>query len=52
MLVRRTEQRQPTTIADFGISTASKQAVSLSEFTYRKGTEIFGEREPAEHVGE
>ena len=24
--------------------------VSLNEFSYKKGTEIFGEREPAEYV--
>ncbi|UVO34523.1 helix-turn-helix domain-containing protein [Bradyrhizobium arachidis] len=50
MLVRTSDRRQPNTIDDFGFGSASKRAVSLNEFTYRKGTEIYGEKEPAEHV--
>ncbi|MDI3564612.1 helix-turn-helix domain-containing protein [Bradyrhizobium sp. Arg816] len=41
---------QPTTLGDLGISSSSNQLVCLSEFTYKKGTEIFGEGEPAEYI--
>lgn len=40
----------PNTLGDLGFDSASNPIVSLLEFTYRKGTEIFGEQEPAEHV--
>jgi CRP/FNR family nitrogen fixation transcriptional regulator len=32
------------------VTSGSKAIVSLSEFTYKKGVEIFGEKEPAEYV--
>ncbi|MBB4256034.1 MULTISPECIES: helix-turn-helix domain-containing protein [unclassified Bradyrhizobium] len=41
---------RPTTLSDLGISSSSNQLVCLSEFTYQKGTEIFGEGEPAEYI--
>jgi CRP/FNR family nitrogen fixation transcriptional regulator len=40
----------PTSLADFGITSGSNPIVSLNEFTYKKGREIFGEKEPAEYV--
>jgi CRP/FNR family nitrogen fixation transcriptional regulator len=50
MLVRVSDQRKPNTIDDFGFGSASHQTVNLMEFTYRKGTEIYGEKELAEYV--
>jgi CRP/FNR family transcriptional regulator, nitrogen fixation regulation protein len=50
MFVRTSDRRKPYTLGDLGFDSASNQIVSLLEFTYRKGTEIFGEKEPAEHV--
>jgi CRP/FNR family transcriptional regulator, nitrogen fixation regulation protein len=40
----------PPSLVDFGMTSESNPIVSLNEFTYRKGTEIFGEKEPAEYV--
>jgi CRP/FNR family transcriptional regulator, nitrogen fixation regulation protein len=37
-------------LVDFGMTSESNPIVSLNEFTYKKGTEIFGEKEPAEYV--
>ena len=37
-------------LSELGISSGSNPIVSLSEFTYKKGVEIFGEQEPAEYV--
>jgi CRP/FNR family nitrogen fixation transcriptional regulator len=37
-------------LGDLGMSSESKQRVELREFTYRRGSEIYGEREPAEYV--
>ncbi|MCK1276030.1 MULTISPECIES: helix-turn-helix domain-containing protein [unclassified Bradyrhizobium] len=46
-----TDQRpRPNTLDEFGLSGASDPFVSLNEFTYGKGTEIFGEEEPAMYV--
>jgi CRP/FNR family transcriptional regulator, nitrogen fixation regulation protein len=52
MFVRITTDRtpRPNTLADIGMTSGSNPIVSLSEFTYKKGTEIFGEKEPAEYV--
>ena len=50
MLVRTADNRKPATIQELGFLSASDQAVSLIEFTYRKDSEIFGEREPAEYI--
>ncbi|MBR1068616.1 helix-turn-helix domain-containing protein [Bradyrhizobium liaoningense] len=51
MFVRTTDQRlRPNTLGDLGFTSAPHPMVKLSEFTYRKGKEIFGEKEPAEYV--
>jgi CRP/FNR family nitrogen fixation transcriptional regulator len=50
MLVRLTADRTPNTLADFGLTSSSNSIVSLSEFTYEKGAEIYGEKEPTEYV--
>jgi CRP/FNR family transcriptional regulator, nitrogen fixation regulation protein len=52
MFVRVTKNvtSSPTSLVDFGMTNGSNPIVSLNEFTYRKGTEIFGEKEPAEYV--
>lgn len=41
---------RPTSLGDLGITSDSNTKVSLNEFTYRKGTEIYGEKEPANYV--
>lgn len=41
---------RPHSLRDFGMVSESDPIVSLSEFTYKKGTEVFGEKEPAEYV--
>jgi CRP/FNR family transcriptional regulator, nitrogen fixation regulation protein len=40
----------PNSLYELGVTSSSKAIVSLSEFTYKKGTEIFGEKEPAEYI--
>lgn len=35
---------------ELGIAGDSNQKVSLNEFTYKKGSEIYGEKEPADYV--
>ncbi|TFV44791.1 helix-turn-helix domain-containing protein [Bradyrhizobium niftali] len=51
MFVRITDRTyRPNSLSDFGMTTSTNQIVSLSEFTYKKGREIFGEKEPAEFV--
>ncbi|MCP1767154.1 CRP-like cAMP-binding protein [Bradyrhizobium japonicum] len=52
MFVRITTDRQahPNALNEFGSSSAFNRIIGLSEFTYRKGTEIFGEKEPAVYV--
>src|SRR6476620_10882569 len=40
----------PASLVDFGMTSGSNPIVSLNEFTYKKGMEIFGESEPAEYV--
>ena len=52
MFVRLTSNvtSSPTSLVDFGMTSGSNPIVSLNEFTYKKGTEIFGEKEPAEYV--
>jgi CRP/FNR family transcriptional regulator, nitrogen fixation regulation protein len=37
-------------LGELGIAGDSNQKVSLNEFTYKKGSEIFGEKEPADYV--
>ncbi len=41
---------RPNTLRELGLKSDSNSIVSLSEFTYKKGTEVYGEREPAEYV--
>jgi CRP/FNR family transcriptional regulator, nitrogen fixation regulation protein len=48
--ITKNETTNPASLADFGMTSGSYPIVSLNEFTYRRGTEIFGEREPAEYV--
>jgi CRP/FNR family nitrogen fixation transcriptional regulator len=52
MLVRVTTDRtsNPDSLSDFGMMSGSSPTVSLNEFTYESGTEIYGEKEPAEYV--
>lgn len=50
MLVCISDRRKPYTIDDFGFGSGSSHTVSLNEFKYRKGAEIYGEKEPAEHI--
>ena len=50
MLARTTADRlpRPNSLGDFGITSESNPIVSLNEFTYKKGTEIYGEKGPAD----
>jgi CRP/FNR family transcriptional regulator, nitrogen fixation regulation protein len=52
MLVRNAAARsaRPNSIAELGITSDSNAIISLNEFTYKKGTEIYGEKEPADYV--
>jgi CRP/FNR family transcriptional regulator, nitrogen fixation regulation protein len=52
MSVRVTRNRtpRPNSLYELGVTSSSKAIVSSSEFTYKRGTEIFGEKEPAEYV--
>ncbi len=37
-------------LGELGIASCSNPRVNLNEFTYKKGTEIYGEKEPANYV--
>ncbi|MBJ7403544.1 MAG: helix-turn-helix domain-containing protein [Bradyrhizobium sp.] len=52
MFVRITTDsaQRPNSLRDLGMTSESSSLVSLSEFSYRKGTEVYGEKEPAEYV--
>ncbi|WP_439400298.1 helix-turn-helix domain-containing protein (plasmid) [Bradyrhizobium sp. PMVTL-01] len=50
MLVRTTAAHPATSLSDFGVTSSTDQAINLNEFTYKKGAEIFGEREPAKYI--
>jgi CRP/FNR family nitrogen fixation transcriptional regulator len=41
---------RPTSLGELGIGSDSNPKVSLNEFTYKKGVEIYGEKEPADYV--
>src|SRR5689334_20660179 len=41
---------RPTSLGELGIASESNPKVSLNEFTYKKGVEIYGEKEPADYV--
>jgi len=52
MLVRTTADStpHPNSLRELGMTSDSNSIVSLIQFTYKKGTEIYGEKEPAEYV--
>jgi len=52
MLVRITTDSalRPNSLRDLGMTSDSNTLVSLSDFSYKKGTEIYGEKEPADYV--
>ena len=41
---------RPNLLAELGMTSGSKPMVSLNELTYKEGTEIYGEKEPADYV--
>src|SRR3984957_19779723 len=41
---------RPTSLCELGIATDTNPKVSLNEFTYKKGAEIYGEKEPANYI--
>src|SRR3979490_2480718 len=41
---------RPHSLHELGMTTASNPIVSLNEFTYKKGGEIYGEKDPAQYV--
>jgi CRP/FNR family nitrogen fixation transcriptional regulator len=52
MFLRITTDQTPrrNSLHDLGITSESNPLVRLVEFKYKKGTEIYGEKEPAEYV--
>jgi CRP/FNR family transcriptional regulator, nitrogen fixation regulation protein len=52
MFVRIASDPTPrsNSLRDLGMTSDSNPMVSLNEFTYKKGTEIYGEKEPADYV--
>ena len=52
MFVRTTTDLtlRPSSLRDLGMTSDSNPLVSLSEFSYKKGTEVYGEKEPADYV--
>ena len=50
MFVRITKDQtpRPSSLQDLGMTSDTNPQVSLIEFTYKKGSEIYGEKEPAE----
>jgi CRP/FNR family transcriptional regulator, nitrogen fixation regulation protein len=52
LIVRITtgSQPRPSTFGEFDLTRVSNPMVSLSEFAYKKGTEIHGEKEPADYA--
>jgi CRP/FNR family nitrogen fixation transcriptional regulator len=52
MYVRIAENQtpRPNSLHEFGVTSRSNAFLSSSDFTYKKGTEIFGEKESAEYV--
>lgn len=41
---------RPNSLHDFGMRSDSNPIICLNEFTYKKGTEVYGEKEPADYV--
>src|SRR5882762_5555383 len=52
MFVRITSDpaSRPNSLGELGIPSDSNPKVNLNEFAYKKGTEIYGEKEPADYV--
>src|SRR4051794_15435383 len=52
MLVRNTADPcpRPNSLRELGMTSSSNPIISLNEFTYKKGSEIYGEKEPADYV--
>jgi CRP/FNR family transcriptional regulator, nitrogen fixation regulation protein len=52
MYVRITidQMSRPNSLTDLGMASDSNPLVSLNEINYKKGTEIYGEKEPADYV--
>src|SRR6478736_8979055 len=52
MFVRIATGRTPCSdsLDDLGITSGSNLLINLIEFTYKKGAEIYGEKDPAEYV--
>jgi CRP/FNR family nitrogen fixation transcriptional regulator len=52
MFVRITTEPAPrsTSLGDLGIESDLNTKINLNDFTYKKGTEIYGEKEPAKYV--
>jgi CRP/FNR family transcriptional regulator, nitrogen fixation regulation protein len=40
----------PKILGEFGMESSANSRLTLNEFTYKKGTEIYGEKEPADYV--
>jgi CRP/FNR family nitrogen fixation transcriptional regulator len=41
---------RPNSLRELGMTSDSNPIISLNEFTYKKGIEVYGEKEPAEYV--
>ena len=41
---------RPNSLRDLGLTSGSNPIVSLNEFSYKRGSEIYGEKEAAEYV--
>lgn len=41
---------RPHSFSEFGMTAESNPSINLNEFTYRRGSEIYGEKEPAQYV--
>lgn len=52
MLIRTTTDPspRPNSLRELGMASDSNPIVSLNDFSYKKGTEIYGEKEPADYV--
>jgi CRP/FNR family transcriptional regulator, nitrogen fixation regulation protein len=48
--IKADSAHRSTSLAELGMTSESNTRVSLNEFTYKKSTEIYGEKEPAEYV--
>ncbi|WGD56619.1 helix-turn-helix domain-containing protein [Bradyrhizobium sp. CB1650] len=48
--IAKDQTPRPNSLHEFGMTSGTNPLVSLIEFAYKKGTEIYGEKEPAEYV--